>query len=329
MKKYLFLFAAMSLLALNSCIGNGQEEEPDPIEVGSFIYKVAANQNDFALDPVYGAFKLNVLLSEARSRDISITDIDEILKMTFRISGEDSNLCGVLFPSQMTLGLNESDGTYILEYDSLESWSSIGYDGKVIVNTGGKLLDELQQGEGWTISLDGKRKNDFYYLDASRTITVSEGASFGILRSDNPTGWDISVSDYKAVYSTLPNYPSDWDCDFKLNVKKSDGILNMENSHNAVFEFYGFASGDSFHGGTMEYEVLKDDPFVLMPTCNATYTGYMTESGTSIAKFTGEYNKESYPAPDTKFVWVKGSKNCSYKLTINYNGSSQTTEYEY
>lgn len=326
MKKFIFLLPLAAIMSFFSCIGDGNENEPDYIEIGTFLYEVAFDQNTYGLDPIYNSLKLNVLLSEAKSQDISLTDLEALQKMKFKIKGKDITVMELLFPSQMSLSIEE-DGVYILEFNALQPWSGIGYDGKMIINTGKKLLDELQTDEGWMISLEGRGKANFFYTNGTYTVTVYDGASFGIFGGQAPGELRLAVSGYNAVYSYM-NFESDWSGDYVLSYKKdSEGPLDIENSHKTVFEFYGAGAGKIFHGGEMEYNISSDTPLKIICSCDDTYKTYLIESGKATAKFTGEYNKEFYPVPDASMEWQKGPDNCTHRRTLHYNGVYKTYNY--
>lgn len=334
MKKLLYLFLLLIPVSFSSCLKNGGNYEEDPITPGIKIYNLATEQNNLSLKPVDSAFRLNVLLTEAKMQDVDITDAEALGKMKVEIEKKQYTLMSILFQDNTVIS-SIDNGVYRLKFAYNGFYGSADTDGYVTINTGGKTLEELADSDIWLISVSGNNNENFivytdnYYNGYEiEEIVVSDDVGYSIVPGFMPQSWDIKVEDFvcRSSYYKDSNLKSSWSGEFTMNQISGKEGLGFENTHESVFEFYGYGTGDAFRGGNMRYEIPGTSALRCKPECDDKYKSYLVDKGIVKAKFTSaeDVNTEYFESLSAEVEWEKGSLTCSASLTIRYNGLEKT-----
>ena len=320
---YLLLFTASVMMTFTSCFkGSGYEE--GPLDPGKAIFNAAYSQHTHAIEPVNFAFRLNVLLNEAIDQGVAIDNLAALKAMELQIEDieGDKSVFNKVFQRSQTRAQLESieNGVYTIHFGDDSSNPYFYRLGRIIINTGGLTLEELENSSSWTISLAGVAGNEtFNYYEYNEVISVSKDVEYGIFASGDRY-WEVISNEYVAV-SSIYKFESKWDLNFKITQEGGLG-MNVANTYDSIFRIYGSGAGYTMTGDEMSYEIPDSNPMKCIPACDPDYDKYMVESGTEEASFTGEYNAEYYESPSAKRVWKAGTTSCSTTYTFFYNGHS-------
>ena len=315
MKKIIpqILFSAVLLVGMSSCLKSSFEE--DPVLGGKQIYNYAANQNTMSLDAVSAAFRLNIILTEAKSA--GVTDLDGLKELTLTLSENTKiNLWNRLLGSSVTIE-SPSAGVYELDFSDT-SFSYGNREGTIRISTGGKLLDELGDSDGWNISF--KEGEPFEYYTTSETLRVENGNFAIFKRSDR--SWQISVMEYAARYvysSANEGVLSAWDGDFVVS-QSGGSSFTYDDCNKSEFLLWGFSAGSTyFRGAGMTYQIEEDTPLCYSLPCGQVTSGKVKAA----FDFNVAIDTETYPSREVEVEWQKGAGSCTVSVCVYYNGLSQ------
>lgn len=286
----------------------------------------------YAMDPVDMAFRFNIFLNEAVSAKVDLDDQTALNSLEITVEEdkgkETYRLGALLFLYGAKVEVN-GNGVYDIVLTKTGDMSS-ETDGIVRIDTKGKLLDDLAEGELWEISLHGNNETKFqYYIPnyGTEVLTVS-GASYSIVGKKSANTWDVFFSGYTLSSNYAEEgFESDWSGEFTVARKGGNGKMMVTDTHGSKFELSGKAFGKIPAGIDMEYVVSSDKPLVYVPECrkiaSARSRNYILESGSVKVRFTGEYDSESYPADECEVITTRNGS-CGYTLTLHYNGETHS-----
>jgi hypothetical protein len=304
------------ILGMSSC--KKFDTNPDPMAPGLDIYSWAFGQNNYALDPVAQAVRLNILLSEAARQGVE--DLSEVVVDN---KGTEVSLKDQLFSSNTTV-VKEAGGQYVIKYAIREYWDNGGRDGVININTGGKLLDELSSADAWTVNVDKNNYDTYrhyYYNWQGNYLEVSNAGAI-IAGTSVPGSWNILVEDYVSVSNEYGYQSSEslWSCDFTFSFASAGDGWAYEDIVDSELEFYGYGGGDSFVGVKLTCTIDSSDPLIYSTSCGGNFIKAGTvHAGFDIAQMVDPAN---YPSRyvDVEFV-DKGS--CSSGMVMTYNGKTE------
>lgn len=318
MRKIFYIAALLPAFILYSCVKNPGTAEPDPIDPGRMIYSFVVQQNDPSIAPVDMAFRLNALLNEAQAAGVAHT-VEALRTMKVTLDRLEVYAFSYLFPDGVLRDV--SDGTYTFEV------SSITRNGRVIISTGGKLLEE--EGSSWTVSLEGRMSDDYVHSIPGNMKTydvqVKDDGGFTISKAADKQEWEICFSGLK-LYSRDYSNTSDWSGAFTVARSSSTAPMGIAPLLEAVFNMGGSASGATFHGLDMTYEIDEGNLLRLNYKCYSNEVSPMfnmiTAGGEKAAFAPGQdINTDFYTARDVSVEWRSGVE-CGSKIKISYDGLS-------
>lgn len=309
MKKLLFFLFSAGILA--SCLDD-EYTQPNLMENGIEIFNIVNNQQDYTMDPVSLAFRLNILLNEAAAAGTP----GDFSHITYEKEDDTRVLMQEYLLSSLASVSQTSEGVWELVFEG--NGVNGARTGKVVINTGGLMLEELYgTGQQWYISLpEGSSiKYDFSRNGDERVITWLNG-TFSIAPGIIENNWTVYVSDYVCSYNKL-NHSSRWGGKFTIT---RVGALpaSLRNTRASTFQFRGEAEGIPYYSTlSMSYEAKE---LVYKPSCSENYIS----SGSAVASFLerGELSESDYPSLTTVIQWISGETECRNNIMMTYNGNS-------
>ena len=293
-----FLLGAVALLT--GCSG-GADFSGSKYDTAEEMYVQISTQNTIALDPMNVAMRLNTLLIEADKQGLSIVDDDIVLtnnnirldikRKMFGFGTRFKELApgeySIYYLSNYQPGVNEDNTRY----------------GTIIINTGGKYLNDLGPGEYWTVRAEDDLK--------SEGIVKIEYPDFKISRIQN-NQWNLSFEGC-AVYwlTTSKEDCSNWNGEYVVTQRSGDqSYFSMTT---AEYELDGESWGRSaFYTDQFKTEIVT--PLVYKyADC-----GYrLTVEGEE--KYILDDESQKYPTVTAVYT-PHESKSCAYVIFLSYEG---------
>lgn len=324
----LLLIASAASIAFTSCLNNnGESDVPDVIVKGVEMYNTAAGQSLYTLDAAAIAFRLNVLLTDAKAQDV--TSLDDVLteagnserNYLFGSTGIEKDYNGVVGDYKLTFEMAGTKG----QYDRTR-------DGAVIISTGGKLLTELANDGGmWIIDFSDPQK--LRYPDtsaASQAITVENADEYTIYPSDDANGYTVAVKNYRSY--VISSYTSSWTGVYNI-IPQTSETLSMKTARNTVYHLNYVVSGKSMYdlaGRQPEMRLGTISDIVYKPACGMSSGSIYKHSGEEQVAFVGsaDYDTTEYPSSFAivTFTPQNSTGDCAalVSATITYSGQSYT-----
>lgn len=306
--KKLFIFALIGATLFNSCL-KIDDGDTDATASGKYIYILAAGQNNYALDATQIAFRLNLLMTEANKQGIAF---DKLNQVTVSVNKKSMELLSYLFPTGTTISRTEN----IVRVNFTDNYYDSGSvrSGSVLVNTGGHLLDELSTGNSWVVYLPDE-KGLTYYSDSGQ-LNIDQLYTI-IAAGSAARSWDVVFDSYDSYFNSL--YHSEWNGSFTV-VQNGAETLAYDDTMKSEFTFSGSASGDTYNGVNMKYQITS--PLTIKPSCGSTLV-----FGGAIQCMFGDLvmiDEKTYPAKNSTVKWEQSTTDkCSSTVFITYNGTMQ------
>ena len=339
MKKLIFSILCGAALSMTGCMD--KIPDPSPVQPGYNIYSVAMLQNTMALEPANVAFRLFILLSEARNQGITDLSNESLSEIKVQIDKNTPKLKTILFGSSAGDGYSYGsiveqtspdsgvwsiyyppyDGYYVNNYDRYVSKS-----GYIYIDTGGKMLDEPSA--EWMVYTD-ENVNKHFVIHTSYELhnTIDQYSYYITNNGDN--SWDINgrVSSYD---SRSTDNVADWDLYFRLTaLPASTSASAFDRMYGAKYELSGSGTGGSIYWPVdyfqFGYSVSPYAPLGYKLSCD----GYMpvTYKGTvecELIDYSNGALGNDYPAKTVDLTWSENTTDpCKTAVTINYNGHTE------
>lgn len=317
------LFVCLSALWAMSCNSFSGDYERGNIDGGYRIYEAVYPQKILDKDPAYMAFRLNTLLAtaaEAGDPDITVDNV-EVKVQKDRFGGKNKTvfLKDHFFAGNMLW--EASPGVWKIEFERTD----VGYmdyvrEGVITINTKGKLLGDLADGESWVVdaseyvlygsTLVYKCKFGYYYIEGMPGPDVPDGGEGEEVPQTRT--WEVTGS----FTGTLDHYETrDADWDFQYAVTQSAGGGQFyEDVVRSEYEVSGEADGYPIRVDGMTNYKAKNLKYRI--SC-----GYFWIYGGAevVTIERGYLNADVYPSNTVKYLWIVGEDRCTPTVSIGYN----------
>lgn len=290
-------------LAFSSCLSSSGSET-DPLSPGASIYNAGRVKNQLALVPTDVAIRLAILLHEADTQGT------EPLEATY---GSDLKLVDYLFPGSETI--EQENGVYTFTFPTEDVFYY--YSGKVIVDTGNKLLDDESADAFWQVTVSGlkARVNNGYnsVIYTYEDNAVTEIYPYSYYYHIDQRNFSLASSGDKM----LANWSGGFDlqvADLSFNYNHTDGKGINE------FTMSGSA-GDAGLTWSMNNVSFRG---VTISSASGDYIVGALQNGTITAKLQGTYDTEVYPDPTVKVEWTNNGTVYTItwnNMTASYSGN--------
>ncbi len=319
MKKILFAFPVIAVLALTACMKNSSE--PDPLDPGRTMYIWVKNQNTVALDPANIAFRFDVLLNEFAAAGKNV-ETDE-LNVTPSGASSSVDLKSKLFAPAPHIEFKLVDaptGKWRIKYTSgYESNNDIEKSGILYITTFGKTLKDLTQADFWRMEFDMNNPltlesgSTFYKIIGSNGYTIHGGGTAGM--------WNLladGVSSY--IESAIK---SDWTIEHTITSDGWTGMYAGLLKTEFMVETGSYSSGNTFYALEDSYEFVYtvEEPLRIHIACENQLM-YGGEEKVAFSNYS-QVDQSRFPAASVRVAWSRGASECYANATIQYNGYTE------
>ncbi|KAI4469311.1 l-asparaginase [Holotrichia oblita] len=266
---------------------------------------------NIANDPAVVAFRLNILLATAQDKSVA-----NIYDVTVDVDGTAVNLKELLFSKNLV----EETGAGVWKITYIESNKASGdYKriGTIVVNTGGKLLGELDYDEHWDISIEDGSYAWIYTDSYSNSYSYDIELPNSYTITCNGIGmWNLYSAGIKSVRSNSSNAKAgNWIIDYNIGFSYPMTYENVKK--------YEILVGGSAEGTVVDTEQLLFTHMIQsnLKFTNDCSTGTLLVGGierVECAELPDLY-PDLYPSGTVKIKW-KSSGSCENMYVISYNG---------
>lgn len=329
MKKLLTLL--LSLLIIASCSTNDNEIGGQEITTGALLYASCFQQKIIDKDPASIAFRLNTLLTsvvESEEEGVTIDNVfvivgaeepDEDDEEDEGKPGEKIMIKDRLFSTNTIT--DQGSGVWKIEFkQGVRGEKDFGRTGTITIDTKGKLLYELEEGESWII--DAKdyelRGSGMTYKCNFPNYYITGGTEvLRVMARDGETvertrSWTIS-GNFKGNASNQEVY-ANWN--FNYTVEQIGGeSQGYEDALWAEYVVDGIGEGQPVRN-EVEFE-YKAKNLKYRMSCDALWVFGGVEEVTIKPLF---LDPSVFPSDVVKYVWSEGDNNCESVAVMGYSG---------
>lgn len=312
MKKLLYLLSGIGLLTLSSCNKDfGDSSDPNGYQtIGAALYTATANQINMNLEPADIAFKLNILMTEAADKGVTVNDAS-LATMRTKLFGEYVAITAA------------ADGTYTLTFTG-KGPDDLLRSGVITILTNGT---PLSNGNIWTIQFS---TSPAYAISSTDGIIFTIAANGYNIRSDADNKWTIVMDKFVAKYTyesvSTNTDGSNWNGTMEINQTAGDQHYNSIGSSEYNVTFAATNVVTAYVADTLNISTVK--PLIFKGSCGKR----VIVEGSVTSRFPLEIYTYLDLLSFASIQWVKNeTNNCLPSLKVQYhmediNTTSSTTE---